>query len=202
MFLTKRVMLFGALCLSVTVDAAAQVHVRTALSGVVREQNRDPLAGVSVSVGLSGDAERLMLTTDKYGYFSIDALADGGYDVEASFPGFLSVCYRAVRVVFPTASKIDFVLPISVVGGDAIYGSSELVGRLKIGTMIESGMGICLTSVSGSGPFCTNINRLGQYFLEVPRGAYTAVLKVHGEERHFKLNLSPAGQYRDVVVLE
>lgn len=188
--------------LGLAMSVLAQMD-QPAVRGVVRDPNGDPLPQAIVFLRTSsGDSAQISAKVDGRGAFSVDALPDGDYEIEATHPGFLSVVYRPVRIVFPLRSRFDFQLPISVVGGDAIEVSSNLVGRLRSEQMSVDGIRICLTKSGGGAPYCTVSNRLGQYFVEVPPGVYSVVLKFARGEQRLEVDLTMVGAHRDVIRLE
>ena len=63
--------------------------------------------------------------------YSFAELPDGDYSIEAALTGFVSVSYKPVRIYFPAKLGWNFVLSHTGAGGDAVCGSSELVGESR-----------------------------------------------------------------------
>lgn len=105
--------LFAILSLA---DAAFSLKEFGVIQGVVRDQEAEPIPGVTVTA--SSDSligGKALVATDEGGHFRFPALAPGLYEVRAELDGFKTIVRKEIRVFVGNTLTIDFELePLTI----------------------------------------------------------------------------------------
>ena len=181
-----------------------------AISGRIMDLSDGPIPGASVTLKSSSSAgAQLTMHTDKSGRYAFDVVPNGTYSIEASFDGFVGMCYHRVRSLSPNKQTFNFVLPFDVFPfeihkyvrePDPSKRRTLLSGELAKEGVPLSEVEVCLSA--GERGFCAEANRLGQFSVKVPPGIYNAVVSMGDETIHEQtVNLEHQDEYYDLISL-
>jgi hypothetical protein len=129
-----RVLALAALTLILGVGSALAQTSR--IEGTVRHaQTRDPIANARVSV-VGTD---LFATTNENGYYAVENVPVGAYDVRVQVIGFQSVVYTNQRVAAGLPTTVNFQLQPSIlrIEGVVVTGVAEQTQAIKLPFTVE-----------------------------------------------------------------
>ncbi|MGJ5820877.1 carboxypeptidase-like regulatory domain-containing protein [Paludibaculum fermentans] len=168
-------------CLAVSTAAACAQPGTYAFRGRVVDDAGGPVDGALISVERVDAPGTTQTRSAKNGRYSVPPVPDGVYSITAKAPGFVTVRYSTLEVEFPRVFEFDLTLkfgPITEGGiGDATP-YRPFFGTLRRSGSALAGAQVCLLQDSKSK--CTSTNSLGQYYLSVLAGAYTAAVEQGG----------------------
>jgi hypothetical protein len=131
----------AAAAVFVAVAASAQTRATTAdLTGVVYDQSRAVLPGVTVSATNTETNQTRSTVTDSVGRFTIPALAPGAYTVKAELAGFTSQSRQNVELQLGGQVALEFTLRLA--------SMSEQVTVVAATTMVDSTQTALATVIS------------------------------------------------------
>jgi hypothetical protein len=128
------VLALAALTLILGVGSALAQTSR--IEGTVRHaQTRDPVANARVSVVGTG----LFATTNENGYYAVENVPVGAYDVRVQVIGFQSVVYTNQRVAAGLPTTVNFQLQPSIlrIEGVVVTGVAEQTQAIKLPFTVE-----------------------------------------------------------------
>jgi iron complex outermembrane receptor protein len=134
LFRSGRVLVLAALTL--VLGASAAVAQQSRVEGTVRSaQNRDPVANARVSVV----GTNLFATTNENGYYAIENVPVGTYDVRVQVIGFQSVVFTNQRVAAGLPTTVNFELAPSIlrIEGVVVTGVAEQTQAVKLPFTVE-----------------------------------------------------------------
>ena len=133
-FRSGRVLALAALTL--VLGASAAVAQQSRVEGTVRSsQSRDPVANARVSVV----GTNLFSTTNENGYYAIENVPVGTYDVRVQVIGFQSVVFTNQRVAAGLPTTVNFELAPSIlrIEGVVVTGVAEQTQAVKLPFTVE-----------------------------------------------------------------
>lgn len=151
-------------------------------AGKVVDLAGSPVAGAVIKIEPMDHQFENVTIHAKNGRYVSPPLPDGAYALTASAPGFLTVSYSPLRVVFPRTIEFDITLrtgPVLEGGIGAEDRSRRFFGVLQRDKITLPGAKVCLRQ--GESVMCALTNSLGQYFLKVSPGIYSGTVEVNGE---------------------
>jgi outer membrane receptor protein involved in Fe transport len=95
--------------------------------GSVKDPGGDALPGVGVQVSNESTGFTRATTTDASGFFRIDLLPSGTYDIRADLSGFKSEIKRGVNVTLGSSVKIEFGLALAAVEEEIVVTADSPV---------------------------------------------------------------------------
>ncbi len=134
LYRSGRVLALAALTL--VLGASAAVAQQSRVEGTVRSsQSRDPVANARVSVV----GTNLFATTNENGYYAIENVPVGTYDVRVQVIGFQSVVYTNQRVAAGLPTTVNFELSPSIlrIEGVVVTGVAEQTQAVKLPFTVE-----------------------------------------------------------------
>jgi hypothetical protein len=173
-----------------------------AWSGRITDPSGGLIDGAVVRLERLDRTSEAIVVSSERGTYTIPALADGRYSLEATAPGFMTVKYVALAVDFPHVVRFDVQLRVGPIfeGGITQGDEAHFYGILQRRGVAISRARVCLTQ--GERVRCSETNALGQYYLHVLPGLYTASVRVNGTEVFSsQVNLSTPSGHRDLIVL-
>jgi len=134
LYRSGRVLALAALTL--ILGASAAVAQQSRVEGTVRNaQSRDPVANARVSVV----GTNLFATTNENGYYAIENVPVGTYDVRVQVIGFQSVVFTNQRVSAGLPTTVNFELAPSIlrIEGVVVTGVAEQTQAVKLPFTVE-----------------------------------------------------------------
>ncbi len=112
----SRRLLFGFCVLAVFVIAAhAQLATTTSLVGTVTDSSGKVIPGAAVSATETGTLDRYSATTNEQGYYSVEFVRVGVYNVTVEHTGFQKVTKTGIGVDINQTVRTDITLPVGAV---------------------------------------------------------------------------------------
>ena len=94
-------------------------HKKGVISGRVTDENGDPISGALVVV----KGANMFATTNVDGYYEIDCVPEGSFDVKASRVGYSEMSITGAIVIAGQAIKVSFILKSKITGTHVITGT-------------------------------------------------------------------------------
>ncbi len=187
--------------ITASIFAMSRKAIGAELLGRVLDEGGYAIQGAmvtAVAIGGPQAGKTYQAKTDPRGSFAIGEIPFGEYVVEASARGFVSVCFRPIKIAYLTVSW-NARLPLAGDSEGGVFSKAELIGTLRIGSDVIPLATVCV--FDGERRSCTVSNKLGEYHLKVDPGEYTATVVVLGVERwRGRLSHPQTGEYRDAVL--
>lgn len=117
-------MKLASLLISLMIASSSWAQSSGSLTGVVRDNQGQPLPGANVAVTGGQLSAPTGAATDVSGAYTISSLSPGRYEATASFVGYTSVT-KTVTIVAGKAATVNFALAADVFWGDQIIVSAS-----------------------------------------------------------------------------
>src|SRR6266566_973516 len=103
-----------AMLLFVTVVDVKRLEAQAtaAISGTVMDSSGAAIGGAAVQAKNTGTSLTQTATSDELGRFRFPDLAIGGYEVQASTPGFQTIVHKDITLTVGSNPVVDFRLPV------------------------------------------------------------------------------------------
>ena len=136
-------------CSAVTISSAslyAQVANNTSLVGTVRDNTGSVVAGAQVSAVDTATKVAYKATTNDQGFYQIQFVQPGTYDITVQQAGFAKVLSRGTSVVLNMAARTDITLPVGSTSSEvtvttetpALSTDDALVGETLSAHQVEN----------------------------------------------------------------
>ena len=124
----SRLTLWALLGLSCATPAAAQLASQTALVGTVTDSSGSVLPGASVVAVNAGTQDTYEATTNAEGYYNIQFVRAGTYEISISVAGFRTFKATGVDVATNQVARTNAVLPVGALNESiTVAGTSPII---------------------------------------------------------------------------
>ncbi len=103
------------LCLLAAVSAPAQIATTTSLVGTVTDTSGNIIQGAKVTAVETGTQDKYTGTTNAQGYYSLEFVRVGTYNITAETPGFQTVTKTGIQVFVDQTVRTDITLTVGAV---------------------------------------------------------------------------------------
>ena len=107
-----RTSVLAVLCLTLTVTASAQLATTTSLVGTITDSSGNIIPNAKVTAVETGTSDRYNAVTNGQGYYSLEFVRVGKYNITAENPGFQKVTKTGIFVEINQTIRTDFTLPV------------------------------------------------------------------------------------------
>jgi Carboxypeptidase regulatory-like domain/TonB dependent receptor-like, beta-barrel len=135
--MTRRALLTMCLALGLATSAAAQLATQTALVGTVSDTSRAVLPGATVVAVNTGTQDKYEATTNEQGYFNIQFVRPGPYEITVSLAGFQTFKVTGVEVATNQIVRRDATMQLGGVSETVTVASSATLLATDSPTIAE-----------------------------------------------------------------
>src|SRR5262245_18748570 len=133
-----RLALLVLVCLSCAPPAAAQLASQTALVGTVSDSTGSVVPGASVVAVNTGTQDTYRATTNAEGYYNIQFVREGNYDITVSLSNFQTFTATGVEVASNQVVRTNAVLKVGGVSESVTVDASSPVLNTDRATISET----------------------------------------------------------------
>jgi len=166
-----------------------------AISGTVMDSSGAAIGGATVQVKNTGTSLTQTATSDELGRFRFPDLAIGGYEVQASTPGFQTIVHKDITLTVGSNPVVDFRLPVGETQQTitvAAEVSAVETQSTAFGALVESKQ---ITDLPLNGRNFTQLLTLAPGVTQIPLGAPGAGSTFYGNGQKYSIAGSrPSGQ--------
>src|SRR5689334_8353976 len=133
----KRYFSYVLLCVTLAVCANAQIATTTALVGTVTDASGKTVPGARVTATNTGTHDVYRAVTSEQGYYNIQFVALGDYEIEVEQPGFQTFKVTGVHVAINQVVRNDAILKIGNVVESATVQAAAAAIKTDDATVSE-----------------------------------------------------------------
>ena len=108
----NRTPVLAFLCLSLAASLSAQLATTTSLVGTITDSTGNVIPNAKVTAVETGTSDRYSGVTNGQGYYSLEFVRVGKYNVTAENPGFQKITKTNILVEINRSVRTDFMLPV------------------------------------------------------------------------------------------
>src|SRR2546425_1524826 len=166
-----------------------------AISGTVMDSAGAAIGGATVQVMNTGTTLTQTATSDELGRFRFPDLAIGGYEVQASTPGFQTIVHKDITLTVGSNPVVDFTLPVGETVQTVTVAaeiSAVETQSTAFGALVESKQ---ITDLPLNGRNFTQLLTLAPGVAQIAQGAPGAGSTFYGNGQKYSIAGSrPSGQ--------
>ena len=111
----NRTLVPAFLCLTLASSLSAQIATTTSLVGTITDSSGNVIPNAKISAVETGTSDRYNAVTNGQGYYSLEFVRVGKYNITAENPGFQKITKTGILVENNQTVRTDFMLPVGTI---------------------------------------------------------------------------------------